>query len=52
VFTDSFQRIVLKNEDIKAVLEDEAKILQAVLNDAKAACWAPDPPCSGPCLVK
>jgi multiple sugar transport system substrate-binding protein len=52
VFTDSFQRIVLKNEDIKAVLEDEAKILQAVLNDAKAACWAPDPPSSGPCQVK
>ncbi len=52
VFTDSFQRIVLKNEDIKTVLEDEAKILQGVLNDAKASCWAPDPPSSGPCQVK
>jgi multiple sugar transport system substrate-binding protein len=52
VFTDSFQRIVLKNEDIKTVLADETKILQAILNDTKAPCWAPDPASSGPCQVK
>lgn len=52
VFTDSFQRIVLKNEDIKTVLADETTILQAILNDTKAPCWAPDPTSSGPCQVK
>jgi multiple sugar transport system substrate-binding protein len=52
VFTDSFQRIVLKNEDIQTVLDDETKILQGILNDTKAACWAPDPPSTGPCQVK
>jgi multiple sugar transport system substrate-binding protein len=52
VFTDSFQRIVLKNEDIKTVLADETTILQAILNDTKAPCWAPDPASSGPCQVK
>ena len=52
VFLDSFQRIVLKNEDIKAVLDSEATTLQGIMDDTKAACWAPDPPSDGPCKVK
>jgi len=52
VFLDTFQRIVLKNEDVQTVLNSEATTLQGVMNDSGAACWAPDPPSSGPCQVK
>ena len=52
VYLDTFQRIVLKNEEIAGVLEAEAKTLQGVIDDAKASCWAPDPPSDGPCKVK
>ena len=49
---DTFQRIVIKGEDIQKVLNEQAVILQAVMNDSKAACWSPDPPSTGPCQVK
>ena len=52
VYLETFQRIVLKNEPIQQVLDGEAKILQGIMNDAKAPCWAPDPPSNGPCQVK
>jgi multiple sugar transport system substrate-binding protein len=48
---DTFQRIVIKNEDIQKVLNDEAAILQTVMNDTKAPCWRPDPASTGPCQV-
>src|SRR3712207_8191602 len=43
VFLDTFQRIVLKNEDVQTVLNEQATTLQTIMNDAKAKCWAPDP---------
>jgi len=49
---DTFQRIVIKNEDIQTVLNSQATILQTVMNDSKAPCWRPDPPSTGPCQVK
>lgn len=49
---DTFQRIVIKGEDITKVLTEQAAILQAVMNDSKAPCWKPDPPSTGPCQVK
>jgi multiple sugar transport system substrate-binding protein len=52
VFIDTFQRIVLKNEDIQTVLDQEAQNLQRVLDETGAACWSPDPPSEGPCKVK
>jgi multiple sugar transport system substrate-binding protein len=52
VYLDTFQRIVIKNEDMQKVLDDEGKILQGIMNDSKAACWAPDPPSDGPCQLK
>jgi multiple sugar transport system substrate-binding protein len=52
VFMDTFQRIVIKGEDVSAVLESQAKTLQAIMDESKAACWAPDPPSDGPCKVK
>jgi multiple sugar transport system substrate-binding protein len=52
VYLDTFQRIVLKNEDAATVLNSEATTLQGIMTDANAPCWAPDPPSSGPCQVK
>jgi multiple sugar transport system substrate-binding protein len=52
VFMDTFQRIVISGEDAQAVLEAQAKTLQGIMDDSKAACWAPDPPSDGPCKVK
>jgi multiple sugar transport system substrate-binding protein len=49
---DTFQRIVIRNEEIQKVLNEQAVILQAVMNDTKAACWRPDPASTGPCQVK
>ena len=49
---DTFQRIVIKNEDIQKVLNEEATNLQRVMNDTKAPCWRPDPTSTGPCQVK
>ena len=49
---DSFQRIIVKGEDIQKVLNEEGAILQQVMNDAKAPCWRPDPASTGPCQVK
>ena len=39
-------------ELIQKVLNEQAVILQAVMNDTKAPCWRPDPPSTGPCQVK
>jgi len=52
VFLDTFQRIVLRNEDIQTVLNEQGTILQNIMNETKAPCWAPDPPSDGPCQVK
>lgn len=49
---DTLTRIVLKGEDIKKVLEDEATQLNALMTELKAPCWAPDPPSTGACLAK
>lgn len=49
---DTFQQIVVQNKDIQAVLNEQAAILQTVMNDSKAPCWKPDPPSTGPCQVK
>lgn len=52
VYLDTFTRAVLKGEAVQTVLEDQAKILQGILNDTKAPCWSPDPPSEGVCTVK
>jgi multiple sugar transport system substrate-binding protein len=52
VFMDTFQRIVIKGEEIQGVLDSQGKTLQGIMDDSKAACWAPDPPSDGPCKVK
>jgi multiple sugar transport system substrate-binding protein len=52
VYVDTFQRIVLKNEPVRAVLDEQAAALRTVMNDTKAPCWAPDKASEGACPVK
>jgi len=52
VYVDTFTRIVVRGEDPKSVVNDEAPILQAIMDKTGAKCWAPDPPSKGPCHVK
>ncbi|MBI5300501.1 MAG: carbohydrate ABC transporter substrate-binding protein [Chloroflexi bacterium] len=49
---DTLTRIVLKGEDIKTVLNDQANQLNALMTELKAPCWSPDPPSTGACLAK
>lgn len=51
VYTDTFERIVLANQDIRQVLDEQAETLRTIMNDANAPCWAPDKPSEGPCPV-
>lgn len=49
---DSFQRIVIKNENIQTVLNEQAVLLQKAVTEANTPCWGPDGTSSGPCQVK
>lgn len=49
---NTFQRIVVKGEDIQTVLSEQAAIITKVMTDANAKCWGPDGTSSGPCQVK
>lgn len=52
VYNDTFQRIVIRNEDIKTVLGAQATALAAIMAETKAPCWAPDKDSAGaPCPV-
>lgn len=52
VYVDAFERIVLGGEDVKSVLDEQAEALKAVMEEAGAPCWAPDPASDGPCPVE
>jgi multiple sugar transport system substrate-binding protein len=52
VFTDTFQRIVLRGEPVRATLDAEAAVMRDIIGTTKAPCWAPDKPSNGPCAVK
>jgi multiple sugar transport system substrate-binding protein len=52
VYIDTFERIVLNNEDPRAVLDSEAQVLRQLLVDTTAPCWLPAPDSMGqPCPV-
>jgi multiple sugar transport system substrate-binding protein len=51
VYMDTFQRIVLRNEAARAVLDREGENLRAIMNATQAPCWAPDAPSRGACPV-
>jgi multiple sugar transport system substrate-binding protein len=52
VYTDTFERIVLGGQDVRATLDEQADALRSIVEEAKAPCWAPDKPSSGPCPVE
>jgi multiple sugar transport system substrate-binding protein len=52
IYTNTFVRIVVRNEDIQKVLTEQGAALQAIMDKTGAPCWAPDPKSSGPCKVK
>ena len=52
IFRNAFDRVVINGEDVNTVLEQEGANLQALMDEAGAACWAPDPPSDGPCPVE
>jgi len=52
VYMDSFQRIVLRGEPIRAVLDAEGDALKAIMTATGAPCWTPDPASTAACPVK
>ncbi|WP_284735715.1 ABC transporter substrate-binding protein [Dongia deserti] len=52
IYLDTFQRIVLRDEAPRTVLDDEAKALSAIMEATNAPCWQPDKPSQGACPVK
>jgi multiple sugar transport system substrate-binding protein len=53
VFIDSFQRIIVRNEDVKTVLAQQGQALADVMKEANARCWAPDASSgTAPCPVQ
>ncbi|MDH3682999.1 MAG: hypothetical protein OEV40_23975 [Acidimicrobiia bacterium] len=51
IYRDTFNRIVISGEDIQGVLDEQSSLLQTLLDETGAACWAPDPPSSGACQL-
>jgi multiple sugar transport system substrate-binding protein len=52
VFRDTFTRIIVRNEDIRTVLNEQAAALQAIFDKTGAPCWKPDPVTRGACRVR
>lgn len=52
VFTDTFQRIVLRGQNPRATLDREGEMLNRLLTETGAPCWRPDPPSTGACQVQ
>ena len=42
IYRDTFTRIVVRNEDVRTVLNAQAAALQAIFDRTGAACWRPD----------
>jgi multiple sugar transport system substrate-binding protein len=52
VFMDSFQLVVLRGQNPRAVLNREAETLNHLMTETGAPCWEPDPPSSGACQAQ
>jgi multiple sugar transport system substrate-binding protein len=52
VFTDTFQLVVLRGQDPRAVLDREAETLNRLMSETGAPCWQPDPPSTGACQAQ
>jgi multiple sugar transport system substrate-binding protein len=52
VFMNTFQLVVLRGQNPRAVLDREAETLNRLMTETAAPCWQPDPPSTGPCQVQ
>ena len=52
LYLDTFQRIVLRGEEPRAVLDQQGMALAELMRETGAPCWRPDPPSQGACAVK
>lgn len=52
LYRDTFQLIVLRNRDIREVLDSQGEKLAELMEEAGADCWAPDAEAGGPCPVE
>jgi multiple sugar transport system substrate-binding protein len=52
VYVDTFTRIIVRGENIRTVLDQEARNLQSVMDQSGAPCWPPDAPSTGACQVR
>ncbi|MBN2303885.1 MAG: carbohydrate ABC transporter substrate-binding protein [Anaerolineae bacterium] len=52
LYKDAVNRILLNGEDIQTVLDEEAALLQALLDDTGAPCWPPDAASDGACQIE
>ena len=52
VYVDTFQRIILRNEPVRATLDAQAEVMRSIMAATKAPCWAPDKASDGTCPVK
>jgi multiple sugar transport system substrate-binding protein len=52
VFMDTFQLIVLRGQNPRAVLDREAETLNRLMTETGATCWQPDPPSTGACQAQ
>jgi multiple sugar transport system substrate-binding protein len=50
--TDTFVRIVVRNDPVQTVLNDQAAIIQKIMTDGNIKCWGPDGTSTGACQVK
>ena len=52
MFMDTFQFVVLRGQNPRAVLAREAETLNRLMTETGAPCWQPDPPSTGACQVQ
>lgn len=52
VYVDTFERIVLAKQPIRAVLDSQADTLRKIMQETNAPCWEPDKASNGACPVK
>jgi len=52
VFMDTFQLVVLRDQNPRAVLDREAETLNRLMIETGVPCWQPDPASTGACQVQ
>ena len=52
IFLDTYQRVVLRGEKPRAVLDRQGEALNKLMAETGAPCWRPDPASTGACVVK